>query len=373
MSKIRILFYGLSDNLGGIERQAKYLLEFIDKSIFHIDFIDTNVGKSYYQELFESKYNSKFFQITPRKVSIRKNLADLKDLFRNNKFDIIHYSVNTLSYIMPLYLASKYNVKIIIHSRSSKYSRFNKTFILHYINYHILKYFKLSYTGIAVSENAKWAFPNKSDYTIIHNSIEFDSFRFNIKFRKKIREYYKISDDIKLIGQIGALLPHKNHLFSLKILSKLVKKDKSFRMIIIGSGNQYSKIISSVKRYNLENYIFLWEPNSRINRIMSALDYHIMPSKHEGFGNVLLEAQVNGLKSIVSNNITRELNLTDAVEYLSLSDKPEKWAKKILTMKLIHPRESYVNLVKEKWNSLEEQTKKIEQIYSSLSKESSSD
>ena len=51
---------------------------------------------------------------------------------------------------------------------------------------------------------------------------------------------------------------------------------------------------------------------------------------------VLVEAQAAGLNCIVADTITRESDITGRVEFLSLNEAPEIWAKKLLSSSYEH-------------------------------------
>ena len=115
---IKVLHYGISENRGGIETYLYKLWKNIDRTKFHFDFIDTNLGKPCFYDEFR-EMGSRFFKITPRKKSLYKNKKDLEKLFKEEKFDILHCHLNTFSYIEPIKIALKYKCKVIIHSRNS--------------------------------------------------------------------------------------------------------------------------------------------------------------------------------------------------------------------------------------------------------------
>jgi len=56
---IKILHYGLSTNMGGIETYLYKLWTHIDRLVFHFDFIDTNIGKPCFYDEF-TEMGSKF-------------------------------------------------------------------------------------------------------------------------------------------------------------------------------------------------------------------------------------------------------------------------------------------------------------------------
>ena len=57
----------------------------------------------------------------------------------------------------------------------------------------------------------------------------------------------------------------------------------------------------------------------------------VFPSRYEGLPVVLLEAQISGLPCIVSDKITREVDLGD-LNWQSIEDVPKQWAKAILSV-----------------------------------------
>ena len=64
--------------------------------------------------------------------------------------------------------------------------------------------------------------------------------------------------------------------------------------------------------------------------ILSALDLYIMPSLYEGLPVSLVEAQVNGVPSIVSDSITKEVAFNDNLQYLSINQGYDKWVENAL-------------------------------------------
>ena len=63
---------------------------------------------------------------------------------------------------------------------------------------------------------------------------------------------------------------------------------------------------------------------------MQTMDVLVMPSISEGFPVTLVEAQSVGLKCVVSDVITQNVNLTGNVQFLPLELRASVWATKIL-------------------------------------------
>ena len=67
-----------------------------------------------------------------------------------------------------------------------------------------------------------------------------------------------------------------------------------------------------------------------MKKIYKVLDCFILPSNLEGFSLSMLEAQTAGVPCIVSDTISKETILNRNVIQMSINDKTENWAKKIL-------------------------------------------
>jgi len=98
--------------------------------------------------------------------------------------------------------------------------------------------------------------------------------------------------------------------------------------------------------------------------LCSMFDFFIFPSRFEGLGVALLEAQANGVPILASDVIPPEVIVNSNYHYLSLSDSPIKWAEKILELQ--QEKRIDTNIVKnnliEKGFDLVSETKKIENI-----------
>ena len=361
---IRILHYGLSENRGGIETYLSKLWTNIDRNEYHFDFIDTNVGKPCFHDEF-SEMGSKFFKITPRKISNHKNKKDLEDLFRKEKFDILHCHLNTLSYITPIKIALKHGCKVIVHSRSSNSPASIVTKILHNINYFLMiPNFKKT-INISVSNKAgKWLFREQIPYSVINNSVNIDKFRFSMNARNSYREKLNLENKF-IIGHIGAYLYPKNHFYLLDVFKCYLEYKKNAVLILVGDGPLKETIQDKVRRMNINDKVMFLGNRMDIAELLSTMDILVFPSYYEGFPNVILEAQTSGLPCLISDSITNEvIVIRDICRKLSLSINPDIWAKTILELENVcNNRMTSFSNIKESGFSVENEIKKIEDIY----------
>lgn len=93
-----------------------------------------------------------------------------------------------------------------------------------------------------------------------------------------------------------------------------------------------------------------------IGELLSAMDIFILPSLYEGAPLSLIEAQTNGIDSVVTKNISKEVLINSNVIPLELNE--EKWIKKVQEIlqrgTKIERRETfYKNIRNEKYDNKE--------------------
>ena len=91
-------------------------------------------------------------------------------------------------------------------------------------------------------------------------------------------------------------------------------------------------------------------------------DIFVMPSWFEGFSIAIAEAQANGLKCYTSKNVSEESNIIGNVEFLSLDENAEFWAKRIFQEENKREQEA-INKIPNQFK-IEETVKILSEIYS---------
>jgi len=241
-------------------------------------------------------------------------------------FDVIHLHTSSWRGFLIEEIAMDMGIeKVIVHSHSTGIDfededERNKIYKDH-VYYKELFDLKYATDLCACSKlAADWLFPNKIPRDIIKimpNAIDAKKYAFNEAIRVRLRKKYGI-ENRTVLGHVGRYSYTKNQGFLIDCFCEAYKKNKSLFLILIGQGENIHKIKGYVKELDMvENILCLgWENN--ISDYLQAFDVFCLPSKFEGLPISVVEAQAAGLRCLVSDCVTSEVNITGDVVFLSL-------------------------------------------------------
>ena len=284
---------------------------------------------------------------------------------KENKYDIIHSHLNTLS-VFPLRIAKKNKCPIrIAHSHSAS----NKKEFKRHLAKSILRLFSRKYANVyyACSEVAgRFQFGNKAFdkglVEIVINGVDLNKYKFNLEARNSIRNALNLQENDYVVGNVGRFVGTKNQQYILKIAAKC--PDKKF--LLLGSGELEETYKKEIADKHLNNVI-LRVTNESIVDYYSAFDMFAFPSLYEGLGLVMLEAESNGLYVVCSNFVPSVTLLTGYGKYLPINDEDiDKWVEEI---NKAQPRQDLVYKIKEAGYDIEDSAIGLYEKYQNLIKE----
>ena len=326
---IRILNIVPNMRAAGIESFIMNVYRNIDRNKVQFDFLVHNKKREFFDDEIES-LGGKIYRLSLKDdKNILKYIKDLNCFFKNHQeYKIIHGHMQSM---MPLYLylAKKNNIPVrIAHSHNGNYEKTLKGFILHLFS-RFSKFF--STDNWACSEIAgKYLFGEKK-FKVIYNGIDIKRFEFNEEVREQKRKELNIDDDIFVIGHIGRFELQKNHEFIIDLFNKICKSKSNVRLLLVGEGTLEEKIRDKTKKLNLENKVLFLGVRKDVNQLYQAMDLFILPSLYEGLPVVGVEAQISGLPCFFSNNITREVKISEETFFEKINNSEiEIWKKNIL-------------------------------------------
>ena len=336
MNPLRILFvFGCPLKKGGTENVMINIVKNIDRDRFHIDFLifdktpDQSDDKKYLESL-----GCEFYQIMARGVDRKLHNRELDEFFRDHKYDIVHTHMDAIGE-EALKAAKKHGVKALIaHSHNTDQLDNPKGLKDHLHKCYLIyeKHLLRRYAGYFVAcspEAGKWLFGDKicngDKYLLLNNSIDSSAYAYDEYTRNAVRKELGL-DGRKVIIHVGQFRTQKNHGMVIDVFNELHKRDDSYKLVLVGTGEEQDKIKAKAEELGLrEDVLFLGNRND-IPGLLTASDIFLFPSLYEGLPIALLEAQAADLICVVSDTISEVALLTEKVKSLSLSASPSVWA-----------------------------------------------
>ncbi|MBQ4154953.1 MAG: glycosyltransferase [Clostridia bacterium] len=292
----------------------------------------------------------------------------LNEVFSSG-YNVVHYHLSSLSTLNIFKIARKSGVKkIILHSHSTFTDLPSKMRTVVFSTIH--KLLRKRATGFAdvlcacSKPAAEWMFGSHKaqEAFILNNAVDTDKFAYNkdvgcdIKAQLGIKEKY-------VIGHIGRFSKQKNQHFLIEIMEEVLKLRDDCALVLVGDGADREYVQEFSKEKRLDNKIWFVDFKEDIYKYYSSFDLFVLSSLFEGLPITLVEAQANGLHSLVSDNITKESNLTGLVEFLPLEEGSAFWAQKLCKALDSSKRIETKMLLKEKGFDLAEQSEKLLRLY----------
>lgn len=361
---IKVLHIVSALNGGGVENLLLNYYTHMDKDRFKFDFIvhGDNIGAL---ESNFKRLNSAIYHIPSKHESFLKNLSAMKQIITDGNYDVVHVHQGTIG-VFPMYYAKKAGVKVRINHSHIAYKE--KTFFEKIIDILFLPFLKKYSThwfacgldagrflwGDKAVENGK--------VIVMNNAIDIDKFTFNADMRRRKRKELAL-DDKFVIGNVGRFTYQKNHEFLIKIFSEIHQKDNSAVLLLIGEGEFEEDVKEQVKNLGLSEAVKFLGIRNDVPELLQAMDVFLLPSRYEGLPVVLVETQAAALKSVASDTITKEVKVTNYLDYISLERDPEYWANEVLRYRDGYERYNTSEEIKNGGYDIRLEAGKLEQIY----------
>lgn len=362
MKKINIAYFTKDMPINGISTVIMNYCRNINKENFKLKiFSGQPIEESYKKELM--KTGIKIVELPEKRKKPLSYYFMLLKKINSRDIDIIHIHGNSATISIELFIAWIKRIKVrIAHSH-------NSTCDSKKIHYLLKPLFKRLYTfGLACSDMAgKWMFDNEK-YEVIKNAFDTTEFVFNNEKRNEIRKELSIENKF-VIGHIGRFNDQKNHEFLLKVFEKIGDTNKNTVLLLVGTGPNLDKIINLINNHKYKDRIIYYGTSNKVSELYNAMDVFVLPSKYEGLGIVLIEAQINGLNCITSDVVPNDTKISEKIAFLSLEEPIEKWKENILKTdnNLNKRKKAYEdNIEKIKEFEIKDVIVKLEKLYKHL-------
>lgn len=364
---LRVLQVGMTRNLGGIETYLIEQFRHLDKNKIDYDFVNITGEYSicYEDEILAS--GSKIFKVVSRHKNPLLHYWQWFNILLQNKgvYDVIVLNTNSLEYVFPLVLGKIFGIPVrVIHSHNSGFENkqglarrllvgMNKKLLAWSAN---LRFACSQFAG-------QWMFKD-NPYHVIYNAIDIHKYDADLKVREETRNALGLHTELTLL-HVGRFSYQKNHSFLLDIFKEVHAIQPDSVLLLVGDTTEESEFLTEVKRkikdYGLENSVRLLGRRDDVNKIMQAADVLVMPSFFEGLTVVGIEAQASDLPLLLSDTVTKELELLPSTQFISLEAGPTAWAEAIVNSKQ-HNRQSRYEELKAAGYDIENETERVEKL-----------
>jgi glycosyltransferase EpsF len=320
---IRVCEFVGNMNGGGVEAVVMNYYRHVDRSRVQFDFVVTESSTIVPRKEMES-LGARVFTV-PAYTNLPAFQRASYELFRAHpEWKIIHAHMNALN-VFPLKEADRAGIPVRIshsHSTAGKGETMKnaaKAILKTQANRYPTDRFACS--GFA----GEWLFGKDVPFEVVYNAINLQRFFFSAASRAKARDGLGLVGNQFVIGHVGRFTPQKNHRFLLEAFSRAAAKRDDLVLLCAGSGEAEALAESWVAERGLTGKVRFLGQRDDVNELYQAFDVFAMPSLYEGLGLVGVEAQAVGLPCLLSDRITREVDVTGTCDFLPIDD-PDVWA-----------------------------------------------
>jgi glycosyltransferase involved in cell wall biosynthesis len=161
--------------------------------------------------------------------------------------------------------------------------------------------------------------------------------------RSSFRQWLSLAEDSRILLFAGRMVPEKNPVFAVDVLAEMRRLDPAVVGVFVGTGSLDEAVRERAAELELSTAFRHLGWRDDVPEIMCCSDWFILPHPEhpvEGFGLAIVEAQLAGLRMLLSRGILNDPLLPTAnFRRLALSDGPKAWAKAAMEV-LEHPAPS---------------------------------
>lgn len=326
-------------NRGGVETWLMHVLRNCDRSRIQMDFmVRSDQQGDFDHEIRELGSNIIYCPLTPSRIFSDFSRQFKRVITRYGPYDVVHSHLRAYSGWI-LYLAHQAGVSGRIAHSHNDISRLRTSDSLLqrlYMQPNVALINRHATSLLACSEVAgiglfgpSW--PHDPRAEVIPYGVDLEPFSEDVD-QDLVRAELGIPTDAFVVGHVGRFYPQKNHLFLLEIAREILTREPRMHLLLVGDGPLRSDIEKRAHELGLSDNLTMTGVRSDIPRVMKgAMNVFLFPSKFEGLGIVLIEAQASGLPCVFSDVVPDEAEVIPSlVHRMELSQSSAKWAEKVM-------------------------------------------
>jgi glycosyltransferase involved in cell wall biosynthesis len=329
---------------GGVETWLLHVLKAIDTKRFQFDFCTFGPRAGLFAPEVE-KLGARVLRC-PLPKNVWKFGRRFRGILRQGQYDVVHSHVHLLSGLL-LRWAQAENVPVrIAHSHTIDNDKPDRPLRRYYRGLMQSWIRKHGTHGLAVSQIAgkelfAEAWQQDKRFRVLHYGIDLALFQSEFN-KDQIKRELGIPVNAPVVGHVGRFVNAKNHHFLLKIAADVLKLRPDIHFLFVGDGPLKAEIETRSTAIGISPSVHFPGTRHDIARLMQGcMDTFVFPSRWEGFGLVLIEAQAAGLPCVVSDSVSDETSIFQRrIFRLPLSKSTKEWATVIIKSLELTPLKS---------------------------------
>ena len=253
--KKRVVHFIHGLNTGGAETLVKEYALGLDKSKYDVIVLCYQHCDSPYEKILEKSGVKVVYAcddmklwgkkgIIPKVVNHYQLYFEIKKKLRELKPDIIHTHLSLNSYVKFAHLPKTVKLFHTVHSepkaiwngktKHSKYDYLAAKWLIKHRNQRMIVLHD------AMKQEVDQLFEINNSI-VLNNGINFSKFE-HAKSKFDMRAELRIPKDSFVVGHVGRFTDVKNHLFLLKVFSKIYEHDKTAFLLMVGAGEEKDNV-----------------------------------------------------------------------------------------------------------------------------------
>lgn len=142
----------------------------------------------------------------------------------------------------------------------------------------------------------------KDKIHLVKSGVDLKAFPVvDASVRTANRRQYEFSDDVLLVGVIARLSDVKGQDILIRAMPYVIKQIPHVKCCLFGQGKEEALLKELVLTLDLNACVLFSDTINRVYECLSLLDVFVMPSRQEGLGLSVMEAQAAGIPVVASN------------------------------------------------------------------------
>lgn len=289
---------------------------------FHIPYLKYFKEKGYEVHVATSNdENEKFpycdvkhkidFERNPLKLKNIKAIKQMKKLFNEENFDVVHCHTPMGGVVTRLACKEtrKNGTKVLYTAHGFHF--YKGAPLINWCVYYPIEKYLSKYTDVLITINhedyelANKKFHAQMIYMIDGVGVDDKKFSDDVlpnEIKNRIESELKIIEtDFKII-YVAELIKRKNQMMLIDAMKDIVKKNSNIKVFFAGDGILKKYYEEKVKEYGLANNVFFIGYRRDVNDLLKIMDLCVATSVQEGLPINIVEAELSAVPVLAKNN-----------------------------------------------------------------------